>query len=576
MMKLTFKNPATNAVYEIDLADSTVFTADDVNLIADKISAEHKEIHIPEGITELSDDCLSSLDHISAIHFPSTLEKVTAHSFGFLPIEEVVVHPNNKLLCSLNGVLYNKDFSDLIYYPKNKNAEGFTTPDSVITIKTGAFAGVKNLRYFTATQNVTTLEKGCFTNASVENVDLSACHRLYTIPSLCFTLCRNLKTVLLPHNLKAIKKLAFDVSAITDELKLPDSIEKLGRNALSRNSLQKIKLPKNLEVLGDRVFAGCKELISIDLSMAVKIHKKSFSECSNLCELLCDKENEIFSTADGILYDKRSSTLLKCPDANEFDNGKLVIPDGTKVIDLAFDSCNKLTEVYIPDSVETIKRGAFYKCNALKKIHIGKNCSSFDLFDHCHNIEYIEISEDNPYFVSVDDVVYSKDKQKLIFYPRAKTDTSFTIPYGVKEIEPEAFKTCHNLKEVSIPSSVLAIGASAFEACKNLTYVNMTDSADDTITKMGECAFAFCESLISLHIPDNTVVGNYCFIGDMNLSDLSKGKSVFYGKNAFAITTFKDVAQSDDFGLLKQIIDKAPTKLEPINKFKDTKKHWGE
>lgn len=574
MMKLTFRNTATNAVFKITLTD-TVLTVDDTAHIANKILAEYTEVYIPEGITALSEDCLSSFDHISVIHLPSTLETVTARSFGYLPIEEIVVHPDNKLLCSVNGVLYNKDLSDLIYYPKNRSTEGFTTPDSVITIESGAFAGVKNLRYFTATKNVTTLEKGCFTNASVENVDLSACHRLYTIPSLCFTLCRNLKTVLLPHNLKAIKKLAFDVTSTITELELPDSIEKLGRNALSRNSLQKIKLPKNLKVLGDRVFAGCKDLVSLDLSMVKSIHKKAISECS-IREFLCDDENEVFATVNGILYDKRSGTLLKCPNANEFDNGKLVIPDGTKVIDLAFDSCNKLTEVYIPDSVETIKRGAFFKCGNLKRIHIGKNCSSIDLFDHCHNIESVEVSEANPFYTSIDGVVYSKDKQKLIYYPRAKANTDFTIPYGVTEIGSEAFKRCNNLKTVAIPPSVLAIGASAFEACKNLTCVNMTDSEDDSIIKIGECAFAFCESLISLHIPDNTVVGNYCFIGDMNLSDLSKGKSVFYGKNAFAITPFKDVTQSDDFGLLKQIIDKAPTKLEPINKFKDTKKHWGE
>lgn len=573
MMKLTFRNTATNAVFEIALTDA-VLTADDTAHVANKTLAEYTEVYIPEGITALSEDCLSSFDHISVIHLPSTLETVTAHSFGFLPIEEVVVHPDNQLLCSVNGVLYSKDLSIIIYYPKTRSAEGFTTPDSVITIKTGAFAGVK-IRYFTATQNVTTLEKGCFTNASVENVDLSACHRLYIIPSLCFTLCRSLKTVLLPHNLKAIKKLAFDVSTIT-ELELPDSIEKLGRNALSRNSLQKIKLPKNLEVLGDRVFAGCKDLVSLDLSMTKSIHKKAISECSNLREFLCDDENEVFATVNGILYDKHSNTLLKCPNANEFDNGKLVIPDGVKTIDLAFDNCSNLTEVYISDSVKTIKRGAFFKCSNLKRIHIGKNCSSVDLFDHCHNIESVEVSEANPFYTSIDGVVYTKDKQKLIYYPRAKANTDFTIPYGVTEIGPEAFKRCHNLKEVSIPSSVITIGTSAFEACKNLSYINMADSEDDNITKIGECAFAFCESLISLHIPDNTIVGNYCFVGDMNLSDLSKGKSVFYEKNAFAITPFKDVAQSDDFGLLKQIIDKAPTKLEPINKFKDTKKHWGE
>lgn len=568
MMKLTFRNTATNAVFEIALTDA-VLTADDTAHVANKTLAEYTEVYIPEGITALSEYCLSSFDHISVIHLPKTLETVTAHSFGFLPIEEVVVHPDNQLLCSVNGVLYSKDLSTIIYYPKNGSAEGFATPDSAITIKTGAFAGVKNLRNFTATQNVTALEKGCFTNASVENVDLSACHRLYTIPSLCFTLCRNLKTVLLPHNLKAIKKLAFDVSTIT-ELKLPDSIEKLGRNALSRNSLQKIKLPKNLKVLGDRVFAGCKELVSIDLSMAVKIHKKSFSECSNLREFLCDKENEVFYTIDGILYDKHSNTLLKCPNANEFDNGKLVIPDGVKTVGLAFDSCQHLTEVYIPDSVETMKRGAIFHCERLKKVYIGNGCSSIDLFDYCPNIESIEIDKDNPYFISFDGVVFSKDMKRLIYFPRNKSIASYTVPVGVEDIGEEAFKECNNIREIILPHTVKTISCSAFEACKKLECINIPDD----IESIGECAFAFCENLQEIEIPKNTMIFDYAFMGCMGLNKINKGHNVLYCKHSFAITPH--ISQDGDRGLLKQILDKAPSKRMPKNRFQNRKKYWGE
>lgn len=567
MMKLTFKNTATNAVFEINLTD-TVLTADDTAHIANKTLAEYTEVYIPEGITALSEDCLSSFDHISVIHLPSTLETVTSRSFGYLPIEEVVVHPDNQLLCSVNGVLYSKDLSTIIYYPKNRSAEGFTTPDSVITIKTGAFAGVK-IRYFTATQNVTTLEKGCFTNASVENVDLSACHRLYTIPSLCFTLCRNLKTVLLPHNLKAIKKLAFDVSTIT-ELELPDSIEKLGRNALSRNSLQKIKLPKNLEILGDRVFAGCKDLVSLDLSMTKSIHKKAISECSNLREFLCDEENEVFSTIDGILYDKRSNTLLECPKANEFDNGKLVIPDGVKAIDLAFDNCSNLTEVYIPDTVETIKRGAFFKCSNIKRIHIGKNCSSIDLFDYCNKVESVEIDKDNPYFISLDGVVFSKDMKRLIYFPRNKSIASYTVPVGVEDIDEEAFKECNNIREIILPHTVKIISCSAFEACKSLECINIPDY----IESIGECAFAFCENLQEIEIPKNTMIFDYAFMGCMGLNKISKGHNVLYCKHSFAITPH--ISQDGDRGLLKQILDKAPSKRMPKNRFQNRKKYWGE
>lgn len=561
-MKLTFKNNASDAVFEINLTD-TILTADDITRVANDVPAEYTDLYIPEGVTELSDYCLSSLDHISAIYLPSTLEVVTARSFNFLPIEEVVVHPNNKLLCSLNGVLYSKDLSALIYYPQNKSDERFITPESVVTIKSGAFAAVKNLRHFTATKDVAILEKSCFTASAVESVDLSACDKMITIPSCCFTLCRNLKTVLLPQNLKYIEKLAFDMSAIT-YLDIPNSVERIRKTALSRNSLQIAKLPKNLKILDDRVFAGCKELVTLDLSMARSIHKKTISGCSKLREFLCDEGNDSFSAIDGILYDKHG-VLLKCPPAYASD--VLYVPDGTKTIDLAFDSNICLKEVFLPESLEEIKRGAFYHCEKLESVHLGKYCKTIDLFDYCFNVNHITIDEENPYLRSIDDVVFSKDMRTLIYYPRGKTEKQYIIPDGVEEIAKEAFAFVQ-VEEVVLPNTLRIISSSAFENSK-LKRINIPQSVE----LIGTSSFAFCQ-LEKIEIPSNTLIYDYAFMGNPSLQVYMKG-NVIRMKYSFALTPFHDKKIKTDARTLNEILNKIERRSKPINRFENSKRYWG-
>ena len=57
----------------------------------------------------------------------------------------------------------------------------------------------------------------------------------------------------------------------------------------------------------------------------------------------------------------------------------------------------------------------------------------------------IEVPENNPYFMTIDGVIYSKDKRKLIRYSRKEKEESFTIPEWVEEIDEEAFP--ENLSE---------------------------------------------------------------------------------------------------------------------------------
>lgn len=70
----------------------------------------------------------------------------------------------------------------------------------------------------------------------------------------------------------------------------------------------------------------------------------------------------------------------------------------------------------------------------------------------------INVSADNPYFASVDGVLFNKDITKLLLYPAGKTSTKYgyEVPKTVKEIAPCAFK-CTTLDKILIPSSVTSI-----------------------------------------------------------------------------------------------------------------------
>ncbi len=104
-------------------------------------------------------------------------------------------------------------------------------------------------------------------------------------------------------------------------------------------------------------------------------------------------------------------------------------------------------------------------------------------------------------------VKYSKDGKKLL----ESTDhrfTNYTIRQGTRSICDSAFGWCESLLSVTIPDSVTSIGDSAFGWCEFLHSVTIPDS----VTSIRDFAFYRCESLQSVSIPDSvTSIGDSAF-----------------------------------------------------------------
>ena len=109
---------------------------------------------------------------------------------------------------------------------------------------------------------------------------------------------------------------------------------------------------------------------------------------------------------------------LKIPQKSP--NGEIVI----EIKDNAFKNCSVLESITIPSSIERIGNEAF------------KNCSS---------LVYINVDMNNENFTSIDGVLFSKNKTRLIYYPPQKTDVKYYLNPNVKIIDDYAFENAKNI-----------------------------------------------------------------------------------------------------------------------------------
>ena len=119
-------------------------------------------------------------------------------------------------------------------------------------------------------------------------------------------------------------------------------------------------------------------------------------------------------------------------------------------------------------------------------------------------------------------VKYSKDWKRLLKAP-SELKGKYSIRKGVKVIGDWAFAFCNSLTIINIPNSVTMIGDWTFNGCRSLTSINIPYS----VTTIGDRAFVGCESLININIPNSvTTIGDCAFEGCDSLTSITIPSSV--------------------------------------------------
>ena len=205
-----------------------------------------------------------------------------------------------------------------------------------------------------------------------------------------------------------------------------------------------------------------------------------------------DSKNLRYSSVDGIVYDKEKKKLIFCPQGK---TGVVKVPDGVQTIgDSSFSGCKNLKSVSLPDSLKTIGSGAFQECESLTSVNIPEHVTEigWDAFMYCRSLktitipasveslrdvdfmrctslESINVDSANKNLVSVNGVLFNKDKTVLIQCPAKKT--SVTIPATVRAFSYYAFGDCADIKTLNIPASVEDIGN--LMNCKSLESITV-------------------------------------------------------------------------------------------------------
>ena len=233
---------------------------------------------------------------------------------------------------------------------------------------------------------------------------------------------------------------------------------------------------------------------------------------------------------------------------SSYSSVKVIMPDGvTKIGNYAFNFCSSLTSIVIPNSVTSIGSSAF-PYTGLTSITIPSSVTSIGsvAFAACSKLTSINVNSGNSKYISIDGILFDKNKTTLIRYPEAKTGTTYTIPNSVTSIRSFAFNGCSKLTSITIPNSVTSIGSSAFYGCSALTSITIPNS----VTSIGDLAFNNCSKLTSITIPNSvTSIGDLAFKACSKLTSINVNSGntkytsidgILFDKNKTALISYPE------------------------------------
>ena len=319
--------------------------------------------------------------------------------------------------------------------------------------------------------------------------------------------------------------------------------------------ITELEIPADITEIKRYAFYGCSGLTSIEIPDSVtSIGYRAFEGCSGLTSIVIGSGvtsigSYAFSGCSGLASIEIPDSVTSISQYAFYGCiglTSITIPDNvTSIGDWAFEYCSGLTSVAIGSGVTSIGNNAFLGCEGLTSIEIPNSVTSigYNVFGYC-GLTSIVVKAGNPIYHSDGNCLIETASGILI-----QGCTTSVIPNdgSVTSIDGWAFAYCDGLTSITIPDSVTSIGDYAFRGCSGLTSIVIGSG----VTSIGDYAFVGCSGLTSITIPDSvTSIGSYAFYDCRELKSVVIGSGVtsigyyaFYGCDKLETVYYKGTAK---------------------------------
>lgn len=403
-------------------------------------------------------------------------------------LREVSVEEGSSGFAVENGVLLNAARTTLLLYPARRADTGFTVGSTITEIGDYAFAHCANLRTLTIGDQVQTIGEHAF--ASVNEglcllvTDGSYAQLWASAHGVPFASAATMFT----YRVENEKAYVTGYTGTLSEIVVPASIDGCEIYAIEnlRNSmLTRVTVSEGIVEIGEGAFQGDSSslLERVILPGSIRIISRfSFAGQTHLKEIALGGTTEIGASA--------------------------------------FQGCESLTEIDLPDSLLVIGNRAF-ESSGLTSLTIPANVTSIgdSFLDSCSAFTTLRVAQGNVSYTFENGLLYENAAQALVYSDpalvgaitvregtvsiagsvfRGRGITAVTLPDSLKKIGDQAFRDCRQLMTVNLPEGLTAIGDSAFGYCTLLENVVLPE----TLTSLGDSAFQCCMSLTEMTVPD--------------------------------------------------------------------------
>ena len=341
-------------------------------------------------------------------------------------------------------------------------------------------------------------------------------------------------------------------------------VKRIGTKVFYENeTIESITFSEGIEHMETETIGFCRNLKQINFPASMVIDFEKYGDavlggyttapysCHNLETITLAPGNTKMKLVDGILYSADSTSVILCPP--KYNKSKVTILDGvTTIAPFAFCGCESIKEVVMPDTVKYIGYWAFDVARNLEKVNISEDCRDIGQFAFSTtkltniyipasveqigggafggetDLKEITVDLENEYFYMQNDALIYHNKEfdtrVIMDYETDNAATVFTVPDNVGYIEQYAFAQANNLEQIVLHDGVESINNYAFENCKKLSHFEFPNG----IKRIESYVLIGCDGLASVIIPASVTE-----IGDMMVWG-NEGYTVYGETGSFA------------------------------------------